>query len=94
MDADSELVTTLSGQSRVVFDEAVLHIDDLACGIGDPANSMMLPSPVRFNPPVMGNWPVDEIAAQGGARVAAWSSAGRGRARFCGRHHGRPQNTC
>jgi hypothetical protein len=37
MDADSELVTTLSGKSRVAFDEAVLHIDDLAHGVDDAA---------------------------------------------------------
>jgi hypothetical protein len=37
MDADPELVMTLSGQSRVAFDQAILHIDDLAHGVDDAA---------------------------------------------------------
>ena len=56
MDADAELVTTLSGQSRVAFDEAVLHIDDLAHGVDDAANE--LAQQARRGDKVEGAWQV------------------------------------
>ena len=48
MDADAELDAALGRKTSVALDHAVLHLDGAAHGIDHAANSMMLPSPVRF----------------------------------------------
>jgi hypothetical protein len=77
MDADAELVTTLSGQSRVALDGAVLHLDDLAHGVNDAAklDEAAVAGALHDGAAIGGDGGINQIAAQPRSREKVRSSS-------------------